>query len=671
MALYKVKVTTGSFLLSGTCDCISVTLVGLQAQGTKSALDKCGTALLPGATDVYNIHEKHDLGDIQLIRLHKEPFSFFPEDSWFCCQVTVESPKGKIYHFPCYRWIEGYITVELPEGTATLASADVHNPLLLKQRENELKEKREIYKWKVYHKAFPRCIDVGDVTELDSNIKYSITKQLNFALTKSTSVLEIKLKGFFGRQESWKSLEDLRKVFWTHKTATSEYVSQHWKEDAFFGYQFLNGVDPMMIRKCNKIPDNFPVTDSMVASILGPKTNLTAELERGKIFLVDYKILEGIPGNILNGHKQYLAAPLCLLYLSPKDEMIPLAIQINQTPGPENPIFLPSDNEWDWLLAKMWVRSSNFSTHQALTHFLRTHVFAEVFCIATLRQLPMSHPLYKLLIPHHRYTLQINALARERLIGPGGSFDQNTAIGVAGLAEVISRDMQSVTYTSICIPDNLKSREVESLPNFYYRDDGLKIWSAINSYVSGIVDFYYKSDESIQKDQELQAWVREIFKEGFLERESSGVPSYLQTRPELIKYLTMIIFTSSAQHAAVNSGQFDFLGWMPNSPSSMRKPPPKTKGRATLESVLEILPEVGTTASSMVTVRLLSTEPGDMRPLGTFPDELFTEEEPKRCIKAFQERLSQISAEIESRNKSLPLKYTYLNPKVVENSVSI
>ncbi|XP_078527059.1 hydroperoxide isomerase ALOXE3-like isoform X2 [Lissotriton helveticus] len=671
MALYKVMVETGSFLLAGTFDNISITLVGLQEVGAKSKLDNFGRDFLPGATDLYHIHEKQDLGDIELIRLHKEPFSFFPEDSWYCSQVTVESPTGKIYHFPCYRWIEGYLTVELPEGTATLASAEDHNPLLLRWRENELNKRRETYKWKVYHKGFPRCIDVGNVTELDSNVKYSITKSLTFALTKKASTLEIKLEGFFGRQESWKSFEDLERVLWTHKTATSEYVSQHWREDAFFGYQFLNGVDPMMIKKCNKIPDNLPVTDSMVAYILGPKTNLAAELQRGKIFIVDFKILEGIPGNILNGRQQYMAAPLCLLYHSPQDEMIPLAIQLNQTPGPENPIFLPSDNEWDWLLAKMWVRSSNFSTHQALSHFLHTHVFAEVFCISTLRQLPMAHPLYKLLIPHHRYTLQINALARERLIGPGGSFDKSTAIGVAGLAELISRDMQAVTYTSICIPDNLKSREVECLPNFYYRDDGLKIWSAIESYVSGIVGCYYKTDESIQTDPELQAWVGEIFKEGFLERKSSGVPSSLQTRPELIKYLTMVIFTGSAQHAAVNSGQFDFLGWMPNSPSTMRQPPPKTKGTATLESVLEILPEVGTTANSMVTVRLLSTEPGDMRPLGTFPDEHFTEEEPKRCIKAFQERLSQISADIESRNASLPLKYGYLNPKVIENSVSI
>ncbi|XP_078527151.1 hydroperoxide isomerase ALOXE3-like isoform X2 [Lissotriton helveticus] len=603
MAAYKIQVETGTALLAKTLDCISITLVGSLAEGEKRLLDHFGPDFIPGATDVYHIREKKDLGDIKLIRLHKEPFSFFPEDSWFCNHVTVESATGKIYHFPGYRWIEGYLTVELPEGTATLASEEALNPLLLKRRENELKERQETFKWRVYHKAFPRCIDVGDIKELDSNVKFSITKILTFGLRVSGSLLEIKLKGFSGRQESWKSLQDLKRVFGTYKTATSEYVSQHWREDAFFGYQFLNGVDPMMIKKCNKIPENFPVTDSMVGCILGPKTNLTEELKRGKIFIVDYKILDGIPGNMLNGRQQYMASPLCLLYLSPQDEMIPLAIQ--------------------------------------------------------------------LLIPHHRYTLQINTLARASLIAPGGFFDKSTAIGLSGFAELLSRDMQSMTFTSFCITDDLKSREVESVPNFYYRDDGLKIWSAIESYVSGIVDCYYKGDESIQKDQELQAWVREIFKEGFLERKSSGVPSSLQTRAELIKYLTMVIFTSSAQHAAVNTGQFDFLSWMPNSPCTMRQPPPKTKGTATLESVLEILPEVGTTTALMLAVRLLSEEPGDTRPLGTLPEENFTEEEPKRCIKVFQERLSQISAEIESRNASLPLKYNYLNPNGIENSVSL
>ncbi|CAM2110694.1 unnamed protein product [Caretta caretta] len=77
----------------------------------------------------------------------------------------------------------------------------------------------------------------------------------------------------------------------------------------------------------------------------------------------------------------------------------------------------------------------------------------------------------------------------------------------------------------------------------------------IKTFVSGITGLHYQIDATVEKDSERQAWVAEIFTEGFMGRKSSGVPSTLQTRAELIKFLAMIIYWSLAQHAAVNSRQ--------------------------------------------------------------------------------------------------------------------
>ncbi|XP_044273136.1 polyunsaturated fatty acid lipoxygenase ALOX15B-like isoform X2 [Varanus komodoensis] len=670
-ASYKVQVATGKSWGSGTFDAISISLVGTRGESPKQLLNKMGRDFTPGAVDEYEVSSDQELGQVLLVRLHKEPYRFFPDDSWYCSFVRLTTPRGETLHFPCYQWIEGYQTLELREGAGKLLCEDADHPLLLHHRREQVKARQDCYRWAEFAPGMPRCLAVENLEEMDTNIKFSFVKLSSFLLRSKLTVLEVKLKGLMRCQESWKNLEDIRRVFWFNRTPVSEYVANHWQEDVFFGYQYLNGVNPVVIEKCSKIPSNFPVTHEMVSGSLGKSTTLPEEVEKGSIFIVDYKILQDIPTNTIDGQPQYMAAPLCLLYQTPSGDLVPIAIQLSQIPGPESPIFLPSDPMWDWTLAKMWVRNADFHVHQNISHLLRTHLMAEVFTMATLRHLPMCHPLFKLLIPHLRYTLQINALARVRLIREGGMMDLATSAGFEGIVPLVGKGTQNLTYSSLCLPDDIEARGVGSVANYYYRDDAMKIWAAIQSFVTSIIKFYYRSDDRVREDPELQAWIQEIFVEAFQSRKMSGAPSSLQTMEDLIKFLTMVIFTCSAQHAAVNSGQFDYGAWIPNIPPTMRRPPPTVKGTATLENILETIPQVNITCLALCSLWLLSNEVGDTRPLGSFPDEHFTEEEPRRLIEAFQNHLAEISRRIDERNKTLPLPYTYISPPQVENSVSI
>ncbi|XP_053116868.1 hydroperoxide isomerase ALOXE3-like [Hemicordylus capensis] len=620
-------------------------------------------------TEEYEVPCDHELGPILLVRLHKEPYSFFPESSWFCNAVQVTSPTGEVYRFPCYQWIEGYCTVSFREGAAKTPSDDTHY-LERRHRRDELLLKHNRYGWKEYLPGVPWCADIDATSSIEYNLQYSFPKSTAFFGRGTSALFETKMKGFLDKPYSWGQLEDIRKVFWFYHTPVTEYVFNHWKDDDFFGYQYLNGINPLMIQKCNKIPDNFPVTQEMVAGPL-EESNLKEELKKGTIFLVDYKILEGIPTIQVNGKDQYIAAPLCLLHQKPSGELIPLAIQLNQHPGPQSPIFLPTDSEWIWTLAKTWVRNSEFHVHEVIAHLLRGHLMAEVVSVATLRQLPLCHPLYKLLIPHLRYSIHINVLARTHLINQGGTFDRAIATGRRGLAVLLRKALENLTYTDLCLPEDIEARGVGSLLNYCYRDDGMKIWDAIESFVSGIVELYYKNNLSVQRDYELQAWVCDIFTKGFLAKRSSGIPSSLRSVPELIKFLTMVIFTCSAHHAAVNSGQFEMGAFMPNLPSSMRKPPPDVKTPVTLEEFLDIIPEMNTTSQVLSVLWVLRNEDFDMIPLGQYPEEHFTEEEPKQLITAFQERLAHIAEAIKMRNESMTLPYTYLFPPNIENSTCI
>ena len=56
-------------------------------------------------------------------------------------------------------------------------------------------------------------------------------------------------------------------------------AADYWREDRFYGSQFLNGCNPESIKRCTKLPENFPVTQELVGDLLDCEDTLEKAME--------------------------------------------------------------------------------------------------------------------------------------------------------------------------------------------------------------------------------------------------------------------------------------------------------------------------------------------------------------------------------------------------------
>ncbi|KAJ8248593.1 hypothetical protein GJAV_G00243660 [Gymnothorax javanicus] len=674
MPNYTVTVATGTQWFAGTDSYIYVTLVGSERVSEKSLLDKpLYNDFERGAVDSYDVKVAEDLGEIVFVKIEKR--KYWIQDDWYCRYITVKTPSGEYLEFPCYRWVADDKEVVLRDGRARLPQQD-HTRLVKQHRLKELETRQKLYRWREWQPGFPMSIDANTHKELPRDIQFDSEKGVDFTLNYTKAIENLCINRFMHMfQSSWSDFADFERIFVRISNTISEYVMQHWQEDFMFGYQFLNGCNPVMIQKCTKLPAKLPVTHEMVEFCLERGLTLEEEVTAGNIYIADYDMMENItPNGTDSCTLQYLAAPICLLYRNIKNKILPIAIQLEQSPGEDTPIFLPSDSKCDWMLAKIWVRSSDFHVHQTVTHLLRTHLISEVFGVAMFRQLAAVHPVYKLVLPHIRFTIAINTKAREELICECGLFDKANGTGGGGHVELVQKAMKTFTYRSLIFPEAIKARGMdnqEELPTYFYRDDGYKVWEAIGSFVEDIVNIYYESDEAVQEDEEVQAFVKDVCSFGMQDRDCCGFPKSLKNREQLTEYLTVVIFTASAQHAAVNFGQYDWCSWIPNSPPTMRRPLPNKKGVTTISYIIESLPDRGRSCWHLGAVWALSQFQENELFLGMYPDEHFIEKPVKEAMEKHRKKLAEVSRFIKARNEGKKLPYYYLSPDRIPNSVAV
>ncbi|XP_027931237.1 linoleate 13S-lipoxygenase 2-1, chloroplastic-like [Vigna unguiculata] len=475
-----------------------------------------------------------------------------------------------------------------------------------------------------------------------------------------------------------------------------------WFSDEEFARETLAGANPQNIR----LVKEWPLKSKLESQIYGPQESaFTAEviepqiigygtikeaIREKKLYMLDYhdlflpyvsKVRE-IEGTTLYGSRT-------LFFLTKQGTLKPIAIELTRPPMDGKPqwkqVFTPashsishSTNLWLWRLAKAHVLAHDAGTHELLNHWLRAHAVMEPFVIATNRQLSAMHPMYKLLHPHLRYTLAINAFAREILINANGIIEKSFS------PNKYSMELSSVAYDQLwqfdlqALPNDLIDRgmaEVDpnaphglklTIEDYPFANDGLLIWDAIKQWVSDYVNHYYSTPSIIQSDQELQAWWTEIRTVGHGDKSEEPWWPNLKTPEDLIDIITTIAWIASAHHAAVNFGQYTYAGYFPNRPNIIRnKMPTEDPSKEEWENfvnkpeqtLLESFPSQIQATTMMLVFNVLSYHSTDEEYIGQFMKPSWAQDPTiKVAFERFNRRLKEIEGIIDSRNKDSNLK---------------
>ena len=481
--------------------------------------------------------------------------------------------------------------------------------------------------------------------------------------------------------------------------------NEGWFEDSFFANLRTAGFNPMVIQGVSAIPKAFiEMTEAQYTAAVGAgfeSDTLSSAAAEGRLFHCDYSMLKELiensetnaGGKFPKGNQKYLYTAQALFALPPTASydqpasLQPVAIRLRS----DGPLFYPHDPKDThsgiaWTQAKYAVNSADGNHHELFSHLGWTHLVIEPFAVCTQRNLGESHPLFKLLVPHFEGTIFINNLAASELIAPEGQVTEILA-STATAAESMTVKARAINasgyfkFNQQFVKKELAARKVmDKKLSFTYRDDALRVSDAIQELASDYVDIYYKSEEEVKTDGQLQTWASaRITKDkqgGQIQDfgDSISPDRVISSKDYLKDALSLIIFISSAQHAAVNFAQAYIMLYVPAFPGGLYTQAPNT-----IPSKVDTYSQNGTdpgllTPDGVTKVQLdLLTLLGGVyyTQLGQYDSGQFKDKQVNDALDRFQRNLVGIGVQIRQDNKTRPLKYPYFLPDKIPQSINI
>ncbi|KAI9120076.1 hypothetical protein K1719_009045 [Acacia pycnantha] len=462
-----------------------------------------------------------------------------------------------------------------------------------------------------------------------------------------------------------------------------------WMDDMEFARQMLAGIHPLRIERLKIFP---PQSKNGVASSIEPShivhnlgwLTLQQAMEEGRIFILDHHdyLIPFLNKINTNGVCAYASRTFLLLR---NDGMLkPLAIELSLPSSPvgneQHRIFLPAAEGVEaalWQLAKAHVAANDNLYHQLICHWLHTHAVVEPFIIATRRQLSVMHPIHRILNPHFRDTIHINALARCILVNAEGILEKTLFSGAKSM-EISSELYKQWRFNEQGLPADLLKRglAIEDpdannpvgiqliLEDYPYATDGLEIWVAIKQWVKDFCSFFYEDDYDVNDDAELQAWWTEIQNVGHGDKCNETWWKQMTNLSNLVEALTTLIWIASAMHASINYGQYAYSGYPPGRPTLCRQFVPDEGTNEFAEFLkdpdsffLKMLPGRFEMSLGVALVEVLSQHTCDEVYLGCQPSpEWIDNEGVRKRFAQFGEELKRIQTRILSRNNDRRLK---------------
>ena len=427
-----------------------------------------------------------------------------------------------------------------------------------------------------------------------------------------------------------------------------------WRRDNVFAAQFIRGVNPALLQrydpKVGRVPPTLKLVDAHISLIneqlrrirqgkaaLEGEETLEHVIEAGELFYTEYSRLQGLH----RASDVYLHEPVVLFTLNhheipAKRALMPVAIQFEdgRTFYPPMNINCNVPRNYHnheclvWLFAKMHANSADSNMHESFVHLGMTHLLLESVLISARRQFAPSHPIYRSLSPHFHQTIAINNEGRDTLINPDGLFERATALALLGSLQLIDRSFEHFNFSEWTFPKRMEKAgfpdiprderltKNDTLPGYLYRDFCYDLWHAMHKYFSEVVEMVYPDDASVTADVQLQGFAFETSAPRF--GNVNTFPSRFESKPQLADALTIIAFSASVQHSAVNFGQFHAYGFVPNRPMALTKPMPKDLSTLDMKYILQALPNKDRSFDQMAVTFALSTPPidtGDTIPL--------------------------------------------------------